>query len=84
MYWLFLLNNFVEDLVDIPVHVLNNSERPTTSQSAMMEQDQEISSSQLPPLPKQEEPDDEIGRKLFHLKLPPDMKAKVLNYWKHK
>uniref|UniRef100_K1QVN0 Uncharacterized protein n=1 Tax=Magallana gigas TaxID=29159 RepID=K1QVN0_MAGGI len=32
-----------EDLVDIPVHVLNNSERPTTSQSAMMEQDQEES-----------------------------------------
>lgn len=70
-----------EDFVDISV--LNNSERPTSSQSAMMEQDQEISSSQLPPLPKQEEPEDEIGRKLFHLKLPPDLKAKVLNYWKH-
>eukprot|EP00105_Crassostrea_gigas_P030909 XP_011453428.1 PREDICTED: uncharacterized protein LOC105346507 isoform X2 [Crassostrea gigas] len=73
-----------EDLVDIPVHVLNNSERPTTSQSAMMEQDQEISSSQLPPLPKQEEPDDEIGQKLYHLKLPSDLKAKLQNYWKHK
>lgn len=71
-----------EDSVDILA--LNDSERPTSSQSAMMEQDQEISSSQLPPLPKQEEPEDEIGQKLFKLKLPPALKTKVLNYWKHK
>ncbi|XP_061196545.1 uncharacterized protein LOC133204816 [Saccostrea echinata] len=65
-----------------------NSDREAKEQAKMIEQDQEISSSlgsEIPVvivLPRQAEPQDEIGQKLYHLKLPPDLKTRVINYWK--
>ncbi|XP_062614919.1 uncharacterized protein LOC134276663 [Saccostrea cucullata] len=65
-----------------------NPEREAKDQTTMKEQDQEISSSlgsEIPVvivLPKQVEPQDEIGQKLYHLKLPPDLKTRIINYWK--